>query len=87
MFIVGGRAGEDAGAHHKPTNRFALVPISPQGDGAMFNRLLKHESGQDLVEYLLVGSFIAIVALIGATNFGTQINGWFQSFANWATAD
>ena len=53
----------------------------------MFDRLLKDESGQDLVEYLLVGSFIAIVALIGATNFGTQINGWFQSFANWANAD
>ena len=59
-----------------------LLPIPP-GDGTVFVLLLKDESGQDLIEYLLVGSLIALVALLGATNFGTQINGWF----NWADAN
>jgi Flp pilus assembly pilin Flp len=44
---------------------------------------LKDDGGQDLIEYLLLGSFIAIVALIGAGALGSNINSWYQRMADW----
>ena len=41
----------------------------------MFSRFIRDDQGQDLIEYLLLGSFISLVALLGATNLGTEING------------
>ena len=52
----------------------------------MFTRFIRDDQGQDLIEYLLLGSFIAIVALVGATNLGTQLNNWYNELGSWAGA-
>jgi Flp pilus assembly pilin Flp len=49
----------------------------------MLARLIRDDQGQDLIEYVLLGSFIALVALAGATALGTQINGWYSKVATW----
>ncbi|MGH9256656.1 MAG: Flp family type IVb pilin [Vicinamibacterales bacterium] len=52
----------------------------------MFSRFIRDDQGQDLIEYLLLGSFIAIVALVGATNLGTELNEWYQKMASWVNS-
>ena len=37
------------------------------------HRLLRHEDGQDLIEYGLLAALIAIVAIIGVTTVGETI--------------
>jgi pilus assembly protein Flp/PilA len=49
----------------------------------MLTRLVRSEDAQDLIEYALLGSFVAIVALVGATNLGTQLNAWYDALATW----
>jgi Flp pilus assembly pilin Flp len=49
----------------------------------MLARLIRDDQGQDLIEYVLLGSFIALVALAGATALGTQLNGWYDKVATW----
>ena len=49
--------------------------------------LIRDDQGQDLIEYLLLGSFIALVALVGATNLGTQINSWYDNVASWVDSN
>ena len=51
----------------------------------MLNRFIRDEQGQDLIEYVLLGSFIAIVALTGATALGTNLNAWYQKMADWTS--
>ena len=53
----------------------------------MFSRFIRDDQGQDLIEYLLLGSFIALVALVGATNLGTQINSWYDNVASWVDSN
>ena len=52
----------------------------------MFARFIRDDQGQDLIEYLLLGSFIAIVALVGATYLGTQLNSWYNEMGNWVSS-
>lgn len=40
------------------------------------------ERGQTMVEYALLVAFIAIIALVGVQLLGTNILGFFTSFAN-----
>ena len=40
---------------------------------------LKREEGQTMAEYGLLIAFIAIVALIGITFLGTQLNSFFNT--------
>jgi pilus assembly protein Flp/PilA len=49
----------------------------------MLARLLDDDQGQDLIEYVLLGSFVAIAALAGATSLGTNLNAWYSSVATW----
>jgi Flp pilus assembly pilin Flp len=49
----------------------------------LFVRLVRDDQGQDLIEYVLIGSFVSIGALIGATALGTNLNTWYQNVANW----
>ena len=49
----------------------------------MFARFIRDDQGQDLIEYLLLGSFVSIGALAGATLLGTELNGWFQGMGSW----
>ena len=46
-------------------------------------RLVRHDEGQDLIEYVLIGSFVSIGALVGATLLGTNLNLWYNGIALW----
>jgi len=50
----------------------------------MLARFIRDDQGQDLIEYLLLASFIAIVALVGATYLGSQLNNWYNEMGSWA---
>jgi pilus assembly protein Flp/PilA len=49
----------------------------------LFNRFVRDEQGQDLIEYALLGSFVALVVLGGATALGTNLNAWYNAVAAW----
>ena len=51
----------------------------------MLARFIRDDQGQDLIEYLLLGSFVAVAALVGATLLGTNLNNWYTAAANWVT--
>jgi Flp pilus assembly pilin Flp len=51
----------------------------------MFVRFIREDQGQDLIEYALLGSFVAIVALVGATALGTNLNLWYKGIADWVS--
>ena len=46
-------------------------------------RLVRDEQGQDLIEYVLIGSFVSIGALFGATALGTSLNDWYLAVRDW----
>ena len=50
---------------------------------ALFNRFVREESGQDLIEYLLLGTLIAIVVVVGAGAMGVSLNDWYNAMAGW----
>ena len=39
-------------------------------------RFVREDAGQDLIEYMLLASFIAAGVITGATFLGSQLNGW-----------
>jgi len=45
-------------------------------------RLFSEEEGQDLIEYALLATFVALVAIAGATLLGTALNSWFGSMSS-----
>jgi len=45
-------------------------------------RLFNEDEGQDLIEYALLATFVALVAIAGATLLGTALNGWFGSISS-----
>ena len=49
----------------------------------MMQRFIHDDQGQDLIEYILLGSFIALVAVAGATALGTKINTWYNNMSVW----
>jgi pilus assembly protein Flp/PilA len=44
-----------------------------------FKRFVRDEQGQDLIEYALLATFIALVVLVGATALGTALNNWYST--------
>ena len=42
-------------------------------------RLVRDEQGQDLIEYALLATFVALVAIVGATFLGQQLNIWYSN--------
>jgi Flp pilus assembly pilin Flp len=52
----------------------------------MFARFIRDDQGQDLIEYLLLGSFVSIGALIGASLLGTELNGWYSDMGSWVNS-
>ncbi len=44
-------------------------------------RFVREEEGQDLVEYAMLITFIALACVIGMQNLGTAINGKFNSIS------
>lgn len=49
--------------------------------GCLLSCLIRDERGQDLIEYALLATFIALVAIVGATQLGTALNNWYGSAA------
>lgn len=49
----------------------------------VITRFIRNDEGQDLIEYVLIGSFVSIGALAGATLLGTELNGWYDRVAAW----
>jgi Flp pilus assembly pilin Flp len=45
-------------------------------------RLVKDEQGQDLIEYALLATFVALVAIVGAQALGTALNNWYGKDAD-----
>jgi pilus assembly protein Flp/PilA len=52
---------------------------------ALFTRFVREESGQDLIEYLLLATLIAIVVVGGAGALGTNLDTWYNSMATWVS--
>ncbi len=50
---------------------------------ALVYRFVREDSGQDLIEYLLLATFIAIVVVGGATLMGAELNTWYTTMATW----
>jgi Flp pilus assembly pilin Flp len=48
-------------------------------------RFVREDEGQDLIEYALLATVIALVVFIGASAAGTSLNGWYNNIS--ATVD
>lgn len=48
---------------------------------AVLARFVREEEGQDLVEYALLITFIALACIIGMQNLGTAINNKYNSIS------
>ena len=46
-------------------------------------RFVRDDQGQDLIEYVLIGSFVSIGALAGATALGGSLDGWYNAISAW----
>jgi Flp pilus assembly pilin Flp len=49
----------------------------------MIAHLVWDDRGQDLIEYVLIGSVVSIGALLGAQALGTGLNNWYSRIATW----
>lgn len=46
-----------------------------------FARFVREEDGQDLIEYALLATFVALLAAVGANALGTNLNTWYNTVA------
>ena len=44
----------------------------------ILNDLVCDDSGQDLIEYALLSSFVALVIIVGASALGVSLNNWYS---------
>jgi Flp pilus assembly pilin Flp len=44
----------------------------------IITKFIADEQGQDIIEYALLGSFVAFGALVGAQNLATGYTTWFN---------
>ena len=45
----------------------------------LFNRFIREDQGQDLIEYALLAGFISLVAVVAITNVGTGVNAVYNN--------
>jgi pilus assembly protein Flp/PilA len=64
----------------------AIVSIQARGEGDTMKNLILHfvreDEGQDLVEYALLITFIALACIIGMQQLGTAINNKYQTISS-----
>ena len=48
----------------------------------LLTRVLRDDTGQDLVEYALLAGFISLIATASIIGIGTQVNSWYEGYAN-----
>ena len=46
---------------------------------SLFVRFVREESGQDLIEYALIATFVSLVAAAGATLLGSSLDNWYEA--------
>jgi pilus assembly protein Flp/PilA len=46
---------------------------------------LRNDEGQDLIEYVLIGTLVSIAVVAGATTLGTNLQDWYNSLAGWVS--
>ena len=51
----------------------------------LLKRFVHEDNGQDLIEYVLLASFVAAGVIGGATALGTNLNGWYNNIGTWAS--
>lgn len=49
-------------------------------------RFVREEEGQDLVEYIFLVGFIALLVIVGLTTFSTAVNTQFNTVSGSVTA-
>ena len=52
---------------------------------ALVIRLVRNDEGQDLIEYVLIGTLVSIAVVLGATALGTNLNTWYNNMATWVS--
>lgn len=50
---------------------------------ALVVRLVRNDEGQDLIEYVLIGTLVSIAVVIGAGLLGTSLNNWYTAVSGW----
>jgi len=64
----------------------ARRPAPPATQMTNLVKRFGHEDhGQDLIEYVLLASFVAAAVILGATAVGTNLNAWYDSVGTWAS--
>jgi pilus assembly protein Flp/PilA len=57
---------------------------------SLVTRFVREEEGQDLIEYALLCTLIALAAAVGANTLGGNLNTWYNNMAGkvstWAAA-
>lgn len=49
-----------------------------------FAHLVWDDQGQDLIEYVLIGSLVSVAVVAGATLLGGNLQNWYNALAGWA---
>jgi pilus assembly protein Flp/PilA len=52
---------------------------------ALVVRLVRNDEGQDLIEYVLIGTLVSMAVVLGATALGTNLNTWYNNMATWVS--
>ena len=45
-------------------------------------RFVRDDQGQDLIEYALLGAFVSLAAITGATLLGTSLSSWYTRMSS-----
>ena len=53
---------------------------------SLFNRIVREEQGQDLIEYALLAGLISLASVVAITTLGTAIQGKFTSVGTAVTS-
>ena len=51
----------------------------------LMKQFVREDAGQDLIEYVLLASFIAAAVIGGATALGANLNTWYTNVGAWAS--
>jgi pilus assembly protein Flp/PilA len=52
---------------------------------ALVVRLVRNDEGQDLIEYVLIGTLVSVAVVLGATQLGSNLNTWYNNMATWVS--
>jgi Flp pilus assembly pilin Flp len=50
---------------------------------AQLARFFREDTGQDLIEYALLGSFVSLAAYAGANALGGGLDAWYTKVDTW----